>query len=640
MVDPRQGRANKEILAIFGLFLSTQVWVSCAHGDRQDAMHETDEGSSSSFVDSQMGTQTQKSKPQSTSNENGREPASTVFPTKITDQVEGNTEATADYHFGLAQAYVAEGNPDRAIEEYKVVLMYDPKSALIHTRIAGEQIKKGSLSEAMESAKAALEIDPNYVDARLLLAGLYATTRDAISAIAEYDKILKVKPDHEETIIYKSQLLVEKGSGKDAAKFLEKYLKRNPESVLSWYYLGRAYMKIDRFKEAVISFHKALEIKPSFAQCSIALGLLYESKSMNKLAQETYAKAYDYSQDPSIALRLTTILLKEEKYKEAIPYLEAMAAADPEDMNVRIKLGLVNMELKNHSKAIDYFKGILAKNPDSDRVRYYLGNLYEELKRTEDAIAEFSLIPPASKLYGEGILHAAYLYKNSDRIELAKNLVDQAIQKSPRFPGFYLFKASLKEEESDFAGSARILETASQMFPEDEKMRYYLGSMYDRLGKTDLAIVQMETILTLNPNNVDALNYIGYTWTIQGVRLGDAESLLKKALRLKPDSAYIQDSWGWHLYVRGRVQEAVVELEKAVKLKPNESTILEHLGDAYARSNLQEKALYQYELAVQYSDDVNLKRSLENKIESMKSQIALRRTTRGRTLAGEPDQKP
>src|SRR5262249_26716066 len=84
------------------------------------------------------------------------------------------TEASAEYHFSLAQAYVAEGNPDRAIEEYKLTLAFDPNSPLIYARLATEYIKKGMMSAAMETCKEALQRDPNYIDARLMLAGLYS----------------------------------------------------------------------------------------------------------------------------------------------------------------------------------------------------------------------------------------------------------------------------------------------------------------------------------------------------------------------------------------------------------------------------------------------------------------------------------
>src|SRR5688500_6589261 len=39
---------------------------------------------------------------------------------RIAKQAKSNAAATAEYHFSLAQAYIAEGNPDRAIEELKL----------------------------------------------------------------------------------------------------------------------------------------------------------------------------------------------------------------------------------------------------------------------------------------------------------------------------------------------------------------------------------------------------------------------------------------------------------------------------------------------------------------------------------------
>jgi Tfp pilus assembly protein PilF len=117
------------------------------------------------------------------------------------------------------------------------------------------------------------------------------------------------------------------------------------------------------------------------------------------------------------------------------------------------------------------------------------------------------------------------------------------------------------------------------------------------------------------------MNYIGYAWTQKGVRLNDAERLLKRALGLRPDNGYIQDSWGWYLFTRGRVREAVVELEKAAKLKPNEPTILEHLGDAYLRANLVEKAFIQYSDAARYADDETARKKVLLKADGLKREL-------------------
>ncbi len=533
-----------------------------------------------------------------------------------------NAEATAEYHFSLAQAYVAEGNPDRAIEEFKLTLMFDPNSGLVRARLAAEYIKKGMLSDAMESCKEALQKDPNYIDARLLLAGLYAALREPQAALTEYERILKQDQKHEEAAVFKSQILIEENRGADAVESLDAFLKKMPDSYVGWYYRGRAEVRLEHFKEAANSFKKALDIHSNFAQAALALGALYEEQRQNADAIAVYKSLFESNQDLTAANRMTTILLKEEKYSVAVPFLEAIIATDPEDMNARVKLGLVQMELKQFDQAVGSFKGILAKNPDSDRIHYYLGSVYEEQKKNDLAIEELKKIKPESKLFTDAVLHVGYLLKQGNRFAEAKDFIKEALNRAPRTANFYIFQASLEEDGKNVDGAVAVLEKAVSTFPQDERIRYFLGSLYDRKGDTDRGLAQMEEILKLNPQNVDALNYIGYTWTLKGVRLPDAEKLLKKALSLKPDNGFVQDSWGWYLYVRGRMDEAVVELEKAAKLKPNEPTILEHLADAYLRSNLREKAMQLYSDAAKISGDDAIKRKLEAKAENVRTELA------------------
>ncbi|MEK6706422.1 MAG: tetratricopeptide repeat protein [Bdellovibrionota bacterium] len=539
-----------------------------------------------------------------------------------TQRAQSNTMASAEYHFSLAQAYSAEGSTDRAIEEFKTVLMFDPKSAFVHTRLAAEYIKKGMLSAAMETCKDALKHDAKFVDARLMLAGLYSNSKEFALALTEYDEILKFDPKHEEAVIFKSQVLMEAGKSKEVAKFLREFLKKDHDSVLAWYYLGRAEQVEEHFDESVVAYKKALSLKPGFAQAALSLGYLYEERGKNALAITVYKTLYEENRDLAAANRLATIHLKEERYKEAVPYLQYIQISDPDDANVRVKLGLVHMELKEYDKATAIFSSLLQKNPESDRLHYYLGSIFEEVKKFDDAISEFKLIKPDSRLYQDAMLHVAYLIKQYRSVSEAKEFIAAVALKSPHVPSFIIFQASLEEETKNISKALQLIEEAAKKFPNDEKVLYYLGTLYDRQGDTDKSLIQMEAILKLSPDNVDAMNYIGYTWTQKGIRLNDAEKLLKKALQLKPNNAYIQDSWGWHLFVMGRISEAVVELEKAVQLKPDESTILEHLADAYLRKNLREKALAKYLDALKYTDDAVLKEKLEIKLQNLRTEMA------------------
>ena len=603
---------SNRLVSRVGIVVLIMALLGCAGREVRDEAARSDESSSSA-----------PSAPyQAASNQKDSQSGELIEGKKNAEIAQKNTEVSAEYHFSMAQAYVAEGNPDRAIEEYKLTLMFDPNSPLVYARLAAEYVKKGMLSAAMETCKEALQRDPKFIDARLMLAGLYSTSHETEAALVEYDRVLKFDPKNEEAAIYKAQALIDAEREAEAVKTLRTFVKKSSDSALVWYYLGRAEHKMDHFKESALAYKRAMDLRPGFTQASLALGYLYEEKQMNAQAIRVYKESYDYNQDTLAANRIATIYLKEEKYTEAVPYLQAIEAQDPEDMNVRVKLGLVHMELKNYDKAVSIFQNILAKNPESDRIHYYLGSLYEETKRFDEAISELKQVSPQSKLYSDSALHVAYLLKTANRTEEAKRYLDEAIEKSPRISGFYLFQASLEEETNNLTGALKILEAAVTKFPEDEKLRYYLGSVYDRRGETDKSLDQMEQLLSINPNNVDALNYIGYTWTERGMRLNDAEKMLRRALGLKPDNGYIQDSWGWHLFIRGRVSEAVVELEKAAKLKPNEATILEHLGDAYLRSNLREKAAEQYKQAVKHSESAQVKKKIELKLQTLKRELA------------------
>jgi tetratricopeptide (TPR) repeat protein len=98
-------------------------------------------------------------------------------------------------------------------------------------------------------------------------------------------------------------------------------------------------------------------------------------------------------------------------------------------------------------------------------------------------------------------------------------------------------------------------------------------------GETSAAIEWLEQVLDEFPDDVSALNDLGYLWAEQGSHLGRAHWMIEKAVREEPDNAAYRDSLGWVLFQLGRVPEALVELEKAAAKEPD-PTVLEHLGDA------------------------------------------------------------
>jgi tetratricopeptide (TPR) repeat protein len=121
----------------------------------------------------------------------------------------------------------------------------------------------------------------------------------------------------------------------------------------------------------------------------------------------------------------------------------------------------------------------------------------------------------------------------------------------------------------------------------------------------------------LNPRDAQALNYLGYSYAEMGINLEEAHRLLKLAVEIRPNDAFILDSLGWVNYKLKHYDEAVKLLEDSFSLVSDDSTIAEHLGDAYAARHEFKKALKQYRKALEIDPD---RKDLADKIRRFKGE--------------------
>jgi Tfp pilus assembly protein PilF len=137
-------------------------------------------------------------------------------------------------------------------------------------------------------------------------------------------------------------------------------------------------------------------------------------------------------------------------------------------------------------------------------------------------------------------------------------------------------------------------------------------------GRTDDAIAVMNRVLTREPNNIQALNFIGYTYAEQGIKLDEAERLIKKALEIKPDAGFIMDSMGWVYYQRGKYKDALEWLRKAIALEGEDPEILEHVGDCHLALKEKDKAVENYKKALKTTTSLRVRKRIEKKLEEIK----------------------
>jgi tetratricopeptide (TPR) repeat protein len=129
----------------------------------------------------------------------------------------------------------------------------------------------------------------------------------------------------------------------------------------------------------------------------------------------------------------------------------------------------------------------------------------------------------------------------------------------------------------------------------------------------------MKEVIRKDPKHSSAFNYLGYLYAEAGINLDEAETLIMKALEIKPNDGYYTDSLGWVYYQKKEYDKALETLLRADQLVPEEGIILEHIGDVYrAMSNLV-KAKEYYQKALKGKMESTDVPRIEKKVQEVSS---------------------
>ena len=235
-----------------------------------------------------------------------------------------------------------------------------------------------------------------------------------------------------------------------------------------------------------------------------------------------------------------------------------------------------------------------------------------------EALAEYERIPDASPFYGSAQVRAGYILKGQGRTAEAVGRAEKALAAKKNDAALYGLLAALYEADGRLPEAEKTLKDGIGVAPQSTDLRYRLGMLYDRTGRPDDGIREMEEILKQEPDSPEALNFIGYSWADRGIRLDEAEAMIKKALALKPGDGFITDSLGWVYYRKNRFDEAVRYLKEAAAILPEDPAIADHLGDACEKAGRPGEALAQYEKALKLKPDM---KGLKEKIDNLRVRL-------------------
>lgn len=471
-----------------------------------------------------------------------------------------------------------------------------------------------------EKAAALLEslVDSQDISAktRLELAGIFENLGKTASAIALLKEALEEDPDDAQSLLTLGYLYFRHEKLTLARLTLEEYVELEPESYSGAIMLAKLYRALGEKELAAAMYEKVLTLNWSMVQ-AIDAASFYESMGDNKRAIEIYEKLLtDEEATSSIRHKLISLYLLNGDNDKAMAQLKIIRQDTIHPDKVDLAIGRVLLEQHKYKSAIAHFSKMVLTYPDMEIIRPLLALSYHEIGDDAAARKVLNAVPPSSPEFQDAILMATRLYQDSGQLTKAADFLQKTLRhKDKQREIFYYVLADLYLKLGKQEQGEKVFARGLTVFPDSVRFLFEYGLYMEKSGHPKDAMAFMQKVLQKDRNDALALNYIGYTWADQGVKLDKALDYITRAVQSRPDDGFVRDSLGWVYYKMGNYQRAITELNQAISLQTDDPTINEHLGDAYLKLGDKAKAVQSYQRAVTLFKDAKKRAKVRRKLE-------------------------
>lgn len=524
--------------------------------------------------------------------------------------------------FLRAQFSYQEGSYDQSALFLEAALKLSPSDIYLETRYAISLVRMGRLSEAQEILEKVYAKDSDDKTG-LLLAGVQVSLEKMSEAREVYKSIMARNPKSLEACLFLGKSYSRDKKWAKATAELKKCAVSMPNKAQFPFELAKVYLSQKNLKNAKKQLQQSLKIQPDFSQAVLTLGAVLEDQKEVSDAYELYTKYLEsYPQDYLVLNKMISWHLDRDEGVKAIPYVEKIVDIDTSNNHLRVRLGILYVEAGNLDQAISLFKELLVTHPEAEKVHYYLAAVYQEQENFENALEHYSQVPTTSALFDDSSLQIA---------NILSALAENSSEGEDRFVGFVrerqdrtsiafelsVLEASYFEKKNDYAKAIAVLERLKNNDKFQESHMFYMVTLYEKNEQFDKVDEELSAYIEKNPENAQALNFLGYSYLERGERDDKAFEYISKALSLRPNDGYIRDSMGWYYYKKGQYQKSLTYLKKAYKDSANDNEVGMHLAQTYQALGLFEEAVSLYQRAYKHNKSPSVRKEIAESIEKV-----------------------
>ena len=523
---------------------------------------------------------------------------------KKSDQ-DDKTAIDPDVLFMLMTAEIAgqRGQYDVALEGYLEAAkrVHDPRLTERAAMIA-MYMKDGNKTN--EAVSLWLKQDPENLSARKIAALSALKSGNKKRSVSQLGALLKRDPaGFEKTLFELAGALQKNDNTGFLYEVMEELSVKHSDQASIFFIQSLLASDMKNLTLAESKIGRALQLQPDWEKALILQAQLAVYREDFGRAETLLRNAsVKYPENPKFKKLLAQVLIKSAKYEEAGEVYETLFTNDPKDYESQFSLGLVHLQLDRDDKAEEIFKQTLSQPEWRHQSNFYLGKIEEKREKTDAALTWFDKVTDGPFQFEAAITGISMLAKDKQFDRAEQRLKALPVKFPKQKPRIVLIQAELYSQQKQYQIAYDYLSAELKNYPDQEELLYARALMADRMGNLAAMEADLQKILAKSPDNVEALNALGYSLADKTTRYADAEKYLLHALQIKPDEAVILDSYGWLKYKMGNHPAALDYLKKAYDKQP-ENEIAAHLAEVLWVSGQKEAAKKLFDKAIAESPD-------------------------------------
>jgi len=386
-------------------------------------------------------------------------------------------------HKNLGFNLLSQSEFPRAIEELQTAISKDSSDEFAHYYLAIAYLKSGREKEAIAQLSSSEQLVENDADTALEMATacLHAGDKDdAVRVIRAVEQRSGFTLEQEFTL---AVALSSSNLHKDALLLFEHMAALQPDSWVRKFNLAIAWFDAGDAEKALPILQALAEERPDDERILNLLGTVYEAKGDLHAALDAYQKAVAANPKNTDAyLDYTRLLMDVDRYDDAASLIEKGLQSAQDTYALQVRLGAIQIMKGNLDQARKSFEQAINENPN--QVVGYVGLAKIYMKLGDDATAE--------------------------------NLLAGARNKLPRDFALEYVYGLICAQMSETDRALEALKNAEKMAPDVVEPHYQLGKVYMGTGQLTEARKELDRVIALDPNHVQALAQLCKIYAKQG----------------------------------------------------------------------------------------------------------------------------